>query len=34
MKIVDFMHEVGRIKNKPASWKDMFFREAYGLNGS
>jgi NitT/TauT family transport system substrate-binding protein len=34
MKIVGFMHEVGRIKKKPASWKDMFFPEAYGLNGS
>jgi NitT/TauT family transport system substrate-binding protein len=34
MKIVDFMHAVGRIKKKPASWKDMFFPEAYGLNGS
>jgi NitT/TauT family transport system substrate-binding protein len=34
MKIVDFMHEVGRIKKKPASWKDMFFPEAYGLDGS
>jgi NitT/TauT family transport system substrate-binding protein len=26
MKIVDFMYSVGRIKKKPASWKDMFFR--------
>ena len=34
MKIVDFMHEVGRIKKKPTSWKEMFFPEAYGLNGS
>src|ERR1700736_6326152 len=34
MKIVDFMYQVGRIKKKPASWKDMFFPEAYGLNGS
>jgi NitT/TauT family transport system substrate-binding protein len=34
MKIVDFMHTVGRIKKKPASWKDLFFPEAYGLNGS
>jgi sulfonate transport system substrate-binding protein len=33
MKIVDFMYKVGRIKKKPASWKDMFFPEAYGLNG-
>jgi NitT/TauT family transport system substrate-binding protein len=34
MKIVDFMYKVGRIKKKPASWKDLFFPEAYGLNGS
>jgi NitT/TauT family transport system substrate-binding protein len=34
MKIVDFMYDVGRIKKKPASWKEMFFPEAYGLNGS
>jgi NitT/TauT family transport system substrate-binding protein len=34
MKIVGFMHQVGRIKKMPASWKDMFFPEAYGLNGS
>ena len=34
MKIVEFMHAVGRIKKMPASWKDMFFPEAYGLNGS
>jgi NitT/TauT family transport system substrate-binding protein len=34
MKIVDFMYGVGRIKKKPASWKDMFFPEAHGLNGS
>jgi len=34
MKIVDFMFKVGRIKKKPASWKDMFFPEAYGLDGS
>jgi len=34
MKIVDFLYKVGRIKKKPASWKDMFFPEAHGLNGS
>ena len=34
MKFVDVMFTVGRIKKKPASWKDMFFPEAYGLNGS
>lgn len=34
MKFVNFMYEVKRIRKKPASWKDMFFPEAYGLNGS
>ncbi len=34
MKFVDFMYKVGRIKKKPASWKDLFFPEAQGLNGS
>jgi NitT/TauT family transport system substrate-binding protein len=34
MKFVDFMYKVGRIKKKPASWKDMFFPEAQALNGS
>jgi NitT/TauT family transport system substrate-binding protein len=34
MKFVEFMHKVGRIKKKPDSWKDMFFPEAHGLNGS
>ena len=34
MKFVDFMYKVGRIKKKPDSWKDMFFPEAHGLNGS
>jgi NitT/TauT family transport system substrate-binding protein len=34
MKVVDFMYSVGRIKKKPASWKEMFFPEAHGLNGS
>ena len=34
MKIVGFMHAVGRIKKMPASWKDMFFPEAHGLDGS
>jgi NitT/TauT family transport system substrate-binding protein len=34
MTFVDFMYKVGRLKKKPASWKDMFFPEAHGLNGS
>jgi NitT/TauT family transport system substrate-binding protein len=34
MKFADFMAQVGRIKVKPASWKDYFFPEAHDLNGS
>ena len=34
MKIVGFMAEVGHIKVKPQSWKDMFFPEVHHLPGS
>jgi NitT/TauT family transport system substrate-binding protein len=34
MKIVGFMAEVGHIKVKPQSWKDMFFPEIHNLSGS
>lgn len=34
MKYADFMHKVGSIKKKPASWKDLFFPEVHGLAGS
>ena len=30
----DFMHQVGRLKHKPASWKDLFFPEAQDQQGS
>jgi hypothetical protein len=30
----DFMRRVGTTKREPASWKDMFFPEIGGLNGS
>jgi NitT/TauT family transport system substrate-binding protein len=33
-KIAAFMHGVGTIKVKPASWKDMFFANAHGMPGS
>ena len=33
MKYAEFMASVGRLKEKPASWKDYFFPEAYGMNG-
>jgi NitT/TauT family transport system substrate-binding protein len=32
--LVDFMHRVGSIKNKPASWKDLFFPEVHDLPGN
>jgi NitT/TauT family transport system substrate-binding protein len=34
MKFADLMFRAGTIKNKPASWKDYFFPEVYGLKGS
>ena len=34
MKFADFMYEVGTIKAKPDSWKDMFFPEIADLPGS
>jgi NitT/TauT family transport system substrate-binding protein len=34
MKQAAFMAEIGTIKVRPASWKDYFFPEAYGLPGS
>lgn len=34
MQFVSFMHAQGRIKNRPASWKDLFFPIAHGLDGS
>jgi sulfonate transport system substrate-binding protein len=33
-KYADFMVEVGTIKNKPSSWKDLFFPEIHQLPGS
>jgi NitT/TauT family transport system substrate-binding protein len=34
MQFVNFMHQVGRLKHRPDSWKDLFFPEAHGLPGS
>ena len=33
-KYADFMHKVGALKNKPASWKDYFFEDAHAGTGS
>lgn len=34
MKYADFMHEVGSIKNRPSSWKDVYFPEIHHEPGS
>lgn len=33
-KYTDFMHKVGSLKTRPASWKEMFFPEVHDLAGS
>jgi NitT/TauT family transport system substrate-binding protein len=32
-RLVEFMHSVGTLKNKAASWKDLYFAEAHSLAG-
>jgi NitT/TauT family transport system substrate-binding protein len=34
MKTAEFMAKVGTIKDRPASWKDLFFSNVHGLQGS
>ncbi len=34
MKFAKFMYKVGTTRHEPASWKEMFFPEVAGLNGS
>jgi sulfonate transport system substrate-binding protein len=34
VKLTNFMHDAGAIKNRPASWKDMFFPEVHDLDGN
>jgi NitT/TauT family transport system substrate-binding protein len=34
MKYANFMNEIGSIRNKPASWKDLFFSEIQSAPGS
>jgi NitT/TauT family transport system substrate-binding protein len=33
MKMVEFMYMTGTVKQKPASWKDLFFPNMHGLPG-
>ena len=32
-KTAEFMHQIGTIKKRPDSWKDLFFPEVHSLNG-
>lgn len=34
MKYADFLYKIGSIKDKPASWKDLFMPEIHSLPGS
>jgi NitT/TauT family transport system substrate-binding protein len=34
MQFVDFLHEVGRLKRQPGSWKELFLPDIHGLAGS
>jgi NitT/TauT family transport system substrate-binding protein len=34
MKIYSFMNRVGALKNMPATWRNLFFAEAHGLQGN
>ncbi len=34
MKYADFMHSIGSIRNRPGSWKDLFFPEIQATPGS
>jgi len=34
MRIAEFMHRIGRLKRRPAAWRDLFLPEARDLPGS
>jgi NitT/TauT family transport system substrate-binding protein len=34
MKTAEFMAKVGTIKDRPATWKDLFFPNVYNYQGS
>jgi NitT/TauT family transport system substrate-binding protein len=34
MVYADFLNKIGRLKNKPDSWKDLFWPEIHDLKGS
>ena len=34
MRTAEFMHRTARVKERPASWKDLFFPEAHRFSGN
>jgi NitT/TauT family transport system substrate-binding protein len=34
LSYAQFMNQIGTLKNRPASWKDMYFPEIHDLPGS
>ena len=34
LRTAEFMHRIGRIKEQPGSWKELFFENVHGRNGS
>jgi NitT/TauT family transport system substrate-binding protein len=34
MRIADFMHRIGRLKRRPADWREFFFSQSRDLRGS
>jgi len=33
LRTAEFMHRIGRVKNRPRSWKDLFFENVHGREG-
>ncbi|MBM3598297.1 MAG: ABC transporter substrate-binding protein [Alphaproteobacteria bacterium] len=34
IKYAEFLHRIGSLRNKPASWKDYYFPDVHGVQGS
>jgi len=34
LRTAEFMYRIGRVKHRPASWKDLFFDDVHGRDGS
>ena len=34
LRTAEFLHRTGRVKERPASWKDLFFPDAHARDGS